>query len=439
MNEYFLNEIKQLFPDEYQQFVDSFSIDMYKSLRINDLKCSREELLAEGFTMGERTPFDPDSYYVITEDKLGNHPFHNAGCYYLQEPSAAAPVNALGIEPGDRVADLCAAPGGKSTQILNRLNGTGMLWSNEIVWKRCQTLLSNLERWGYANYLLTSMNTAEMADLASGWFDRVLIDAPCSGASMFKKYPDSINEYNESAVKACRKRQLEILENGYQLLKQEGTLVYSTCTYNLIENEETVWNFLKRHPDMELTDTGLKCGRKGMPYKDLKSEYLTRITPLDKGEGHFVARMVKHSPVKEKRLNPIAFTHNRLVDEFLKEYGISCSYYMKNNEVYYCNEPLDIRNTVRQGVLLGTIEKNRFEPHHHLFMCPQISNSFSQNYEINDRDQLVKYLKGESLNAAGIRGYVAVRYQGKTLGFAKGDGRQLKNRLPKGLRNLSVL
>ena len=439
MNEYFLKEIKQLFPDEYDSFTESFSREMYKSIRINSLKCSEEELQSEGFVLGEKTPFDPDSHYVITEEKLGNHPFHNAGCYYLQEPSAAAVVNALDIQPGDRVADLCAAPGGKSTQILNRLNGTGTLWSNEIIWKRCQTLLSNLERWGYANYLLTSLNTSEMVNLASGWFDKVLIDAPCSGASMFKKYPESINEYNEAAVRACRKRQLEILENGYQLLRQEGVLVYSTCTYNLIENEETIWNFLQRHPDVELVDTGLSCGRRGLAYKDLKSEYLTRITPMDKGEGHFVARMIKHGRQKEKHLSAIPFVHNRLADEFLKEYGIKCSYYLRENEVYYCNEPLDIRNTVRQGVLLGTLEKNRFEPHHHLFMCPEISEQFKSTYQITERDELVRYLKGESLMVSGMKGYVRVTYKGKTLGFAKGDGRQLKNRLPKGLRNVNVL
>lgn len=440
MNEYFLNEIRTLFPDEYDDIISSFSREMYRSIRINRLKCRKEELELEGFDLKESTPFDPDSCYITTEEKLGNHPFHNAGCYYLQEPSAAMAVNVLRVEKGDLVADLCRAPGGKSTQILNRLDGTGLLWSNEINWKRCQILLSNLERWGYQNYVLTSLNTREIASMAAGLFDKVLVDAPCSGASMFKKYPDTVNDYNEAAVKACQKRQLEILENAYQLLKSDGVLVYSTCTFNLVENEETVYLFLQRHPDMQLEDAALGYGHKGLEYKDLNSQLLARVLPTDGGEGHFAARMrktgsslIRHPAVTEN-------SHNGLVDAFLKEYGISTQYFIKDNEVYACPMPLSIRKgVIREGILLGTLEKNRFEPHHHLFMCPQFAEEFRQKYEINDRDRLIRYMKGESVDVSGYKGYVAISYKGKTLGFAKGDGRQLKNRLPKGLRNTNVL
>ena len=439
-NSYFLNEIKTLFPEEYGSFVSTFSVPMYKSLRINTLKTFREKLIQEGIDLSERTPFDGNTYYVNSEDKLGNHPFHNAGLYYLQEPSAAMVVNAMDICKGNWVIDLCAAPGGKSTQILNCLNGTGFLWSNEINWKRCQVLLSNLERWGYDNYLLTCLNTAEIVKMAAGNFDRVLIDAPCSGASMFKKYPESVKDYNESNVQACHRRQLELLENGYQLLKEEGILVYSTCTYNLTENEMTVYEFLQQHTDMELEDTGLSAGRTGLPYHDLKSEFCRRVLPVDKGEGHFVCRMRKKSESVMKHLNYVSYSRNSIVDDFLRQYGLNINYVLRSNEAYYCPAIPEIKNgLVRTGILLGSVEKNRFEPHHNMFMCPDLMNQFTQKYEIQTMEELIRYMRGESLYTTGLKGFTAVTYHGRVLGFAKGDGKQLKNRLPKGLRNNNVI
>ena len=439
-NRYFLNEIKSLFPEEYESFTGAFSVPMHKSLRINTLKTTEEELISEGIEIKDLTPFDKNTYYIGNDERLGNHPFHNAGLYYLQEPSASMVVNAMGIENGNRVIDLCAAPGGKSTQILNRLAGTGFLWSNEINWKRCQILLSNLERWGYSNYLLTCLSTRDIVKMSAGNFDRILIDAPCSGASMFKKYPESINDYNEANVLACHRRQLDILENGYQLLKQDGIMVYSTCTYNLIENEMTVYEFIQNHPDMILENTGIQAGRIGLPYKDLKSDLCRRVLPMDGGEGHFVCRMRKTESTAEKRLNYISCSRNSTVDEFLRQYGLDIRYFVKNNEAYYSQQLPEIKNgAVRYGVLLGTIEKNRFEPHHNLFMCPELAVRFNQKYEINSRDELEKYIRGESISVSGIRGFTEISYHNHVLGFAKGDGKQLKNRLPKGLRINSVL
>ena len=437
---YFLEEIRTLFPEEYAEFTGTFSVPMHKSLRINTLKTDKEKLIQEGVELKDQTPFDENTYYVGNEEKLGNHPFHNAGLYYLQEPSASMVVNAMDIQEGNWVIDLCAAPGGKSTQILNRLNGTGFLWSNEINWKRCQILLSNLERWGYSNYLLTNLDTAEIVRKAAGNFDRVLIDAPCSGASMFKKYPESINDYNEANVQACHRRQLDILENGYKLLKKDGVLVYSTCTYNLIENEQTVYEFIQKHPDVILEDTGLSCGRAGLPFKDLKSDLCRRVLPMDGGEGHFVCRMRKTGESDTKRLSFISQNRNNIVDEFMKQYGLDIQYSMKNNEVYYSDIQPEIKNgSVRCGVLLGTVEKNRFEPHHSLFMCPQLARMFNQKYDICSREELEKYIHGESISVSGLRGFTAITYHGRVLGFAKGDGKQLKNRLPKGLRNSNMI
>ena len=440
MNQYFLQEIKTLFKDEYEDFIATADRPMYRSLRVNPLKTTAEFLKDSGIEFGELTPFDSNTYYLDTENKLGNHPFHNAGLYYLQEPSATAAVTALQVRENDFVADLCAAPGGKSTQILNRLKGTGFLWSNEINWKRCQVLLSNLERWGYSNYLLTNLDTAEIANNVSGFFDKVLIDAPCSGASMFKKYPESVNDYNEANVIACQARQLEILENGYKILKKEGIIVYSTCTYNLIENEECVYKFLQKHPDMELVDTGLDCGRRGLPYKDLNTRLMTRILPMDKGEGHFICRMQKHGNSVERKPAFYTSVKDKTVNEFLKQYGIETEYYIKNDVVFTTSYPFMIKSgSIRNGAVLGNLLKGRFEPHHNIATCLEISSQFSQRYDIDSHKQLEAYLRGESIPVRGYKGYVLITYQNVPLGLAKGDNRQLKNHLPKGLRIQNVL
>ena len=263
MNEYFLNEMKKLLKDEYDAFLKTQDNDMYRGIRLNPARTDIYEL-RQYFDIGEKTPFDDNTYYLDSDEKLGTHPFHLGGLYYLQEPSATAAVNALGIEKDDKVLDLCAAPGGKSTQILSALDGTGFLVSNEINASRAEILAGNLERWGYDNYVVSSMETGQLCNQFRGYFDRIIVDAPCSGASMFKKYPESVYEYNERNVLACSYRQLEILENAYRALKEGGTLVYSTCTHNQTENENVVLQFLRKHQDCELEDTGLKCGRKGI-------------------------------------------------------------------------------------------------------------------------------------------------------------------------------
>ena len=433
MNEYFEREMKEILGDEYRDFKACESQPMFRSLRINTLKTNYEEIEKE-FSVGRRTPFDHDTYYLDEGEKPGIHPWHTGGLFYLQEPSATMAVNALHIEEGDRILDLCAAPGGKSTQILARLKGTGLLWSNEINRSRAMTLLSNIERWGSDNYILTSMASEELCPKVMGFFDKILVDAPCSGASMFKKYPETVNEYNQAAVEACQKRQLMILDQAYVALKPEGVLVYSTCTYNRLENEEAVRLFTEAHPDMEVVDCGLDCGRKG-----LDSELMRRCFPMDGGEGHFVCRMVKHGSAMETKLAYMKPARNRIVDEFL---AANCCrplpYYVVNDNVYVAESPLlDFKGrVVRQGILLGNIVGNRFEPHHHGYLAIMTGNNFKQSVDLNEEEAAI-FMSGNSVMVSGIRGFTAITYKNHPIGFGKGDGRQIKNRLPKGLRRIA--
>ncbi|MBQ7223889.1 MAG: RNA methyltransferase [Erysipelotrichaceae bacterium] len=434
--DYFRREMQQLLGDEYPAFEQASQLPLFRALRLNTARTDEEELRSCGFALESRTPFDEDTFYLKSEDKLGNHPFHFAGLYYLQEPSPTMVVNALDVKPGQLVADLCAAPGGKSTQILNRLQGEGLLWSNEYEASRARILLSNIERWGDGNYIITNSDTAFLADRLEGLFDRILVDAPCSGASMFRKFPQSVKDYTPGNVEACSRRQLMILDNAWRMLKKDGLLVYSTCTYNLQENEDTVAAFLNRHPDMELIDTGLSCGRRGFSVPGVDGQLVTRVFPMDGGEGHFVARMIRRSETSASRLTYLPYSANRTVDEFMKDnLTEKLPYTVIRDEVFVSEKPL-IRydgRIIRQGVLLGTLEKGRLVPHHHFFVS-NFGRYFRQVCNIEDEELISRYLHGESLRIPGHKGFTAIAYKNHLLGFGKGDGVQIKNHFPKGLR-----
>jgi len=429
-NEYFLNEMKELLQDEFETFLKTQEKEMAKSIRLNPLKVSSLELV-DGLI---KSRFDENSFYLNDDVKLGKHPFHLAGLYYLQEPSAACVVKALDLKENDWVLDLCAAPGGKTTQILSALHNTGLLFTNEINNNRCNILLSNIERWGADNYVLTNCAPENLCPHLTGIFDKVLVDAPCSGASMFKKYPETINDYNENSVKACAKRQAGILDLAANTLKDNGVLVYSTCTYNQIEDEQVIYEFLKRHPEFELVDTNLNL-RKGIKYLDLDVTKLSRVFPMDQGEGHFVCKMIKHQETYPSKLHYLSVSKNKVVDEFLNTYfNRNIEYYIVKDKVYYCPKGyVDLKvNIVRSGILIGEIIKGRFEPHHHLFVS-LLGKEYLNFCELNDQ-QVEKYLKGETLNIVGYKGYVQLKYQGYPIGFGKADGTIIKNKYPKGLR-----
>lgn len=429
-NSYFLQELQNLLnQQEFDAFIRSFSNPLYRSLRINRLKADYHKI-SEEIELKGKTLFDEDTYYIDSEDRLGKHPYHLAGLFYLQEPSATMAVNALNLEEGDWVLDLCAAPGGKSTQILSKLNRTGFLLSNEYDRKRANTLLSNIERFGCDNYLITNNKVADLCVNLLSVFDKVLVDAPCSGAGMFKKYPDSLTEYNHNTVMANQKRQLQILDYAYLALKEGGILVYSTCTFNSYENEEVVRLFLEKYPDMQLIDTGLNCGQAGFDEKGLTR----RVFPYQGGEGHFVSRFIKNGSGKDGKLKTLPFSKNKIVDKFIEDNLVkNINYTIINNKVYASRERLlDLKaNVLRSGILLGEIVKDRLEPSHHLYVS---SLQFKRVYNTTDSKIINEYLSGLSIMVTGYQGFVQVCYKGVPIGFGKGDGSQIKNRFPKGLR-----
>lgn len=432
-------KMKNMLNDEFEVFLDSYKKPHYRGIRLNPLKCDIHTLRDSLPFSIKPAPFSPLSYYIPTEtEKIGSLPMHHAGAFYSQEPSAASAVTVLNPQPGEIVLDLCAAPGGKSTQIASLLDGKGLLWSNEVVRSRASILISNFERCGIANAAVSSCHPEVLCTALSGYFDKVLVDAPCSGEGMFRRDDQAILDWSQAHVEACAVRQLAILESAALALKQNGTLVYSTCTFSPEENEGVVTDFLARHSDFELIDCGQSFGR---PASLAKAR---RIFPMDGGEGHFVAAMKRLSSneqypqpyVRKKAVQ--ADMADDLYRQIFKDRRTRSIEQVGNSFLLLPEILPDIRNlgVIRAGVMLGEAKTNRIEPAHAVFMAakPQELN-LTVNFA-HDSPEITAFLRGEEIEVDfALRGYAGVSVDGVMTGFGKCSNGRLKNRYPKGLRN----
>ena len=438
-----MREIFSRYPDSPspEEFLD---LPHFKGLRVNTLKTNPEYFSRFGIS-GEKSPFCEWGYYIGSEEKLGNHPLHHAGAFYLQEPSATSAVTVLDPKEGDFVLDLCAAPGGKSTQIAAALHNTGLIWSNEIVGKRANILLSNFERIGVAIGVVSSCHPDKLCDTLQGCFDKVLVDAPCSGEGMLRREPQIAEEWTEENVIACADRQLKILDSAAKALREGGVLVYSTCTYSREENEQNVKRFLDSHPEFELLPIEVSFGRRGVDPDETR-----RILWCDGGEGHFVAKLRKSGDEPRREIpmdwipkNPkkyVKATDNgeELLGTFLKDNKITLGegYVISKNGKFYLSPLKDIPaslGVMRCGILLGEEERGRFTPAHAMFATSYLQTDNEIDLELSD-PRLSKFLHGEEIEAAGDKGFYRVLVEGVPLGFGKLSGGRLKNYYPKGLR-----
>lgn len=440
MNQNFINEMKILLGDEYEAFYQSLDNPMYRGLSLNTSKCDEAFLLRHLSTEIEKSPFAKTGYILKSDDKLGNHWTHLSGCYYLQEPSASSAVEILGVEKHDKVLDLCAAPGGKSGQILSRLDHTGLLISNELDHARALVLMSNCERLGFGENLITQGMAQKLCKQFHNYFDKILVDAPCSGEGMMKKHELAKLEWSIENNHSCAARQLDILDHAVEALKEGGILVYSTCTYSQIENEAVIYEFLQKHPECELVDCGDTVKRRGIPYQDLDISKVRRIFPMDQGEGHFIAKMRKitssgyQTKLKTIKEGKIEACVKAFLDDQLTHYD-DMHIVTLNQKVYMKQTPfiqLDGINILRQGICIGEIIKGRFEPHQHFYTSSLLRNRYKHIVELDEK-LCTLFLQGEVLPVP-YKGYVALCHEGICLGFGKGDGNQIKNKYPKGLR-----
>lgn len=440
MKQEFLDRMKLLLGEEYAAFLASLDQPMYRGVRRNPLKIDQGEFhTLFPYTM-KQTPFCKESYY-LEEDvtSIGNHPLHASGAFYVQEPSASSAVEILDVKAGDWVLDLCAAPGGKSTQIAGKLKHQGVLICNEIDPKRAQILLSNMERLGIGEAIITNAHPQLLCDTCTGWFDKILVDAPCSGEGMMKKHDAAMEEWSYEHVQACANRQLQILDTAFDALKEDGVLVYSTCTYAMEENEMMVARILAHRDDIEQVDCGASFGRIGYNCMGMNAAFVRRIFPMDQGEGHFIAKFRKIAggitkKIQEKKPTLLPKEIKMQLEDIvtLPAGTFDC---VKDN-IYFRTQPfLDLGKVkvLRQGILCGELVKKRLEPHQHLFMSALLQKQFQRICELDDA-AFKEFQSGAQMQIAGYRGYTAMAWHSQVIGFGKGDGQVIKNKYPKGLR-----
>ncbi len=425
--EAFLNRIKRQLGEEYPQFLESLERPRAVALRFNPLKGEMPQL---PFTQ-EGVAWEPMGYYYDPDSRPGLHPYHEAGVYYLQEASAMAPVSLLDPQPGERICDLCSAPGGKSTQIAGRMAGEGFLLCNEYNPKRAKILGKNIERMGVANALVVNATPAELAKKFPGWFDRVLVDAPCSGEGMFRKEEAAVTDWSEETVAMCADRQAEILDSAATMVRPGGLLVYSTCTFAPQENEEAVEGFLARHP--EFSQEGANA-----PWFVKTGKGMFRLWPHKlKGEGHFAAVLRKAGGEEDAPAPLKGQPLPKVWEAFARENGICLpagKALLFGQTLYWVPEEMpDLKGlrVIRAGLELGEVKKDRFEPAHALALWLKEAKN-TESYPADSRE-IAAYMNGQTLPSKK-KGWTLVCADGYSIGWGKADGAVLKNHYPKGLR-----
>ena len=447
--------MKALLGEEYREYEKSLEEPCHLGLRVNTRKWSADRFLETGLFVDERVPWTSNGFYLKPGEKPAKHPYYFAGLYYLQEPSAMAPAATLPVEPGDRVLDLCAAPGGKSTELAARLKGQGFLVANDLSRSRAKALLKNLELFGIENMAVVSEEPGKLSERFPGAFDKILVDAPCSGEGMFRREPSMTESWKKKGPADYAPIQRGILKAAVKLLKPGGMLLYSTCTFSLEEDEENVRWLLEEEPSMELSPIEKKGG---MEPGLLGLTECARLWPHKlRGEGHFLALFRKKkddtagqdfpSPGIERFLGSRKKTVAEAMagEELWRLVGRDFSgwyAYEKGTFVYAIPEQAVLEeglSYLRTGLLLGERKKGRFEPFQAFAMSLKPSE-FENWVDFSAGDvRAVKYLKGETIDCQGARisggdGWCLVCVDGFPLGFAKRKGMGLKNKYHAGWR-----
>lgn len=459
--EKFENKMKELLQDEYDDYLQCYDEPRYYGLRVNTNKISVEDFLKIAPWPLTPVPWIPNGFYY-DGDKIqpSKHPYYFAGLYYLQEPSAMTPASRIPVKPGERVLDVCAAPGGKATELGAKLKGEGVLIANDISNSRARGLLKNLELFGIGNMMVISEEPGKLVEYFPEYFDKILIDAPCSGEGMFRKDKKMVKAWEEHGPEFFSKLQRSIITQAAAMLKPGGMILYSTCTFDPLENEKTVEYLLETCPEFKICDMeGYEGFCEGIPkyVEDHSEEYrkTVRIFPHKmQGEGHYLALVKKGDDNTERKNEKTAKPKSGAkklpeeLEQFLKElaWDIDKSRLdIREERVYYMPENLPMLKGVRflrSGLLLGEVKKNRFEPSQALAMClkkdeyPRILD-----LPVSD-DRVIKYLKGETLDVEDItsrkeKGWYLVCVDGYPLGFGKLANQTLKNKYLPGWRWMS--
>ncbi len=462
----FLEKMQNILGEEYEDFLASYEQPRNFGLRVNGDKISPREFEQLSEFHLTRIPWTENGYYYEAQDAPARHPFYYAGLYYLQEPSAMTPASRLPVHPGERVLDLCAAPGGKATELGARLHGQGVLVANDISASRAKALLKNLEISGVSNAFVTNEVPAKLAAEFPEFFDKILVDAPCSGEGMFRKDPDVAKVWDVQKPLNCAKQQKEIISRAAQMLAPGGQLLYSTCTFSPEENEEVIAYLLESRGDMEVLEMegyeGFSQGFATEEHPELSR--CVRIWPHHmNGEGHFVA-LLRKAPVdmpesveisseKEQRATTerirsdlrASKQEKAVLEEFFTDVTMEIDWKyveVRKGQVYFVPKALGERKGLvflRNGLYLGEIRKDRFEPSQSFAMALK-KEEFVSAIDLDARDErILRYLKGETIDVADVKtacgkGWQLVCVNGYPLGWGKLINATLKNKYHAGWR-----
>ncbi|MEI2692546.1 MAG: RsmB/NOP family class I SAM-dependent RNA methyltransferase [Anaerolineae bacterium] len=478
----FMARMAALLDEEFPPFLAMLNQKPVPALRVNTLKLSVEQFQALSPWPLTPVPWCPEGFTLDRKLNIGTHTYHEIALYYVQDASAMAVAALLDPQPGERVLDLCASPGGKSTQIASRLAGQGVLVSNDIDRGRADVLRSNLERWGVTNALVLNETPERLADRWPGCFDRVVVDAPCSGEGMFRKNEEARYHWSEAHVAGCALRQREILATAAQLVRPGGRLVYATCTFAPEEDEGVIARFLHSHPDFELVQPlwsdGFQPGRPDwadwpasavehssqivppsedrsekivLPGSDLPLQRAVRLWPHKlQGEGHFVAVMQRAGdagPAAWQPARPVRLAASDraaleafwqpLIDRPLPERLLLRP--RQSQDVEVLAPPEDAPDTAGlrtalAGWRLGVLRKGRFEPSHALALALRAEQVRQRIDQPIGGELAARFMRGETLDAPGPDGWVLVAVEGFPIGWGKRVNGVVKNHYPKSLR-----
>ncbi len=463
----FLDSMKEILGEDYEAFLAGFDGQRQYGLRVNTLKMNLEEFERIAPFHLKKVPWISNGYFYEAEDAPAKHPFYSAGLYYLQEPSAMTPASRLKVQPGERVLDLCAAPGGKATELGAALQGEGLLVTNDINTARARALLRNLELFGISNSFVTNEPPHVLAERFPEFFHKIMVDAPCSGEGMFRKNPAVVDSWQEKGPEYFSKLQREIIVQAADMLLPGGMMFYSTCTFSPLENEKTITHLLKERPDMEVIPMedyegfaeGLTSYR-GEVF-DESCKLCRRIWPHKmSGEGHFMALLHKKSGTQQQVQQTVSQSsiwwekckglnkeQKAAAEDFFSHVNIAYDgkrIDVRGDNLYYLPAPkYDGRGLhfLRNGLFMGEFKKKRFEPSQP-FALALHAQDFDQVLDFPaDDERLSRYLRGETLDVSDLiagekkrKGWQLVMVAGHPLGFGKLVNNNLKNKYPAGWR-----
>ncbi len=451
----FENRMRDMLGDEFEDYLASYANMRQFGLRINPLKVTEDKLKEKTSFHLAKIPWTSQGYFYAEEDMPARHPFYVAGLYYIQEPSAMTPAAKFHVKPGDRVLDLCAAPGGKATALGAALQGKGVLVANDISNARAKALLRNLEGFGISNLFVTNEIPGKLAENFEGFFDKVMVDAPCSGEGMFRKDPEVMKTWDEERPEFFAKLQRDILKNAVKMLRPGGLMLYSTCTFAPVENEGSISWVLENCPEMELMSIepyeGFSQGNPAWGNGDASLERCVRIWPHKmQGEGHFLALLKKSEDAECTRIKigtPARI--DKKAKSVLEGFFKGCEWKpvwerieIRGEKVYQVPELPEKLNGIhflRNGLYMGDLKKDRFEPSQQLAMVLG-KDRYEGVLSLKVEDERVeRYLKGETIlvengEATQNKGWILVCVDAYALGWGKLVNGVLKNKYASGWR-----